>query len=48
MKCPICNNEYTVTCDYNQGRCPNHSPMINSHSIRFITLIGAIKDWFKK
>ena len=48
MKCPICNNEYTVTCDYNQGRCPNHSPMINPHSMRFLNLIRAIKDWFKK
>ena len=27
-KCNICRKEYTPTCDYNQGRCPHHKPMI--------------------
>jgi hypothetical protein len=27
-KCPICGDVYSPTCDYNQGRCPNHPPMI--------------------
>ena len=28
MKCTTCRQEYTPACDYNQGRCPHHPPMI--------------------
>ena len=28
-KCTICNKEYSPLCDYKQGRCPHHPPMIN-------------------
>ena len=28
-KCTICNKEYSPLCDYKQGRCPYHPPMIN-------------------
>jgi len=27
-KCNTCRKEYTPECDYNQGRCPHHPPMI--------------------
>ena len=27
-KCNICRQVYTTACDYNQGRCPHHLPMI--------------------
>lgn len=27
-KCPTCHNQYSPTCDWNQGRCPNHPPML--------------------
>jgi len=27
-KCKICRKEYTPDCDYKQGRCPHHPPMI--------------------
>lgn len=27
--CKTCGKEYSPTCDYNQGRCPNHPPMLN-------------------
>ena len=27
--CKICNKQYSPNCDYNQGRCPHHPPMIN-------------------
>ena len=26
MKCSICRKEYSVDCDYRQGRCPHHEP----------------------
>lgn len=29
MNCDICKQEYSPTCDYKQGRCPHHPPMIN-------------------
>lgn len=29
MKCETCNKEYSPDCDYNQGRCPHHPPLIN-------------------
>jgi hypothetical protein len=29
MKCNTCNKEYTAECDYNQGRCPYHPPLLN-------------------
>lgn len=29
MKCSVCRQEYSPACDYNQGRCPHHPPMIN-------------------
>lgn len=29
VKCKICRQEYSPDCDYNQGRCPHHKPMIN-------------------
>jgi hypothetical protein len=28
MNCNICRKEYSTSCDYNQGRCPHHKPMI--------------------
>lgn len=28
MKCIICRKPYSPACDYNQGRCPHHKPMI--------------------
>jgi len=29
MKCNTCNKEYAPECDYNQGRCPHHPPLLN-------------------
>ncbi len=29
MKCQLCHKEYSPECDYQQGRCPHHPPMIN-------------------
>lgn len=28
-KCSTCGKEYTSDCDYKQGRCPNHPPLLN-------------------
>ena len=29
MKCEVCKQEYRPDCDYQQGRCPHRTPMIN-------------------
>jgi hypothetical protein len=28
-KCNTCKKDYSPDCDYNQGRCPHHTPMID-------------------
>lgn len=28
IHCNICDQEYTVSCDYQQGRCPHHPALI--------------------
>lgn len=29
MTCNTCGQPYSPDCDYRQGRCPHHPPMIN-------------------
>ena len=29
IKCALCKKDYRPDCDYNQGRCPHHTPMID-------------------
>ena len=29
IKCAVCRKDYTPECNYNQGRCPHHPPMLN-------------------
>jgi hypothetical protein len=29
MKCNTCRSEISTDCDWNQGRCPHHKPMID-------------------
>lgn len=29
MNCEVCNKEYSPDCNYRQGRCPHHPPLIN-------------------
>jgi len=29
MKCNTCNKEYSPDCDWRQGRCPHHPPLLN-------------------
>ena len=28
IKCAVCSKDYTPECDFNQGRCPHHPPML--------------------
>jgi hypothetical protein len=50
MKCQTCGDEYSLACDYRQGRCPHHPPLINIDHLhlKFYNLITAIKEWFKR
>jgi len=33
MSCQTCGKEYTPKCDYRQGRCPHHPPLIDKSFI---------------
>jgi hypothetical protein len=50
MNCQTCGKEYSVNCDYRQGRCPHHTPMIDLYKARFLNLINSIKgaSWLQK
>ena len=34
MYCKICNKTYAVGCDWNQGRCPHHPPLITLEKLK--------------
>ena len=40
MNCKTCGKEYSPTCDYQQGRCPNHPAMITKFP-RWLLLLAA-------
>ena len=48
MKCNTCNKDYTADCNYWQGRCPMHPPMLTNYHFRFYNLIQTIKGIFKR
>ena len=48
MKCNTCNKDYSPDCDYRQGRCPMHPPMLPNHYFRFYNLMQFIKGIFKR
>lgn len=45
--CSLCKKEYSPLCDWQQGRCPLHPAIINSHSMRFIKFLNFIKKLLK-
>jgi len=48
MKCDTCGQEITSDCDWQQGRCPHRAPFLNDYHFRYLNLLNAIKNWFKK
>lgn len=38
-KCDICRKEYDPQCDYRQGRCPHHKPLLTIPVWRVIIYI---------
>jgi len=45
MKCTTCRNEYSVDCDYRQGRCPLHPPQSFPKWLLFIAACVIIPIW---
>jgi len=33
IKCAVCRKPYTPECEFNQGRCPHHPPLINTEKL---------------
>jgi hypothetical protein len=48
MKCANCHQEYSVNCDWRQGRCPHHAPMLTEYHFRYLNLFRFIKGLFKR
>jgi hypothetical protein len=46
-KCNTCGEKYSLACDWNQGRCPHHPPMLTSYHFRYYNLWQTIKEFFK-
>lgn len=42
MKCSTCKQDYSPKCDYRQGRCPNHEPMITTFPKWFLFLAACV------
>ena len=47
IKCNICNQEYSPDCDYNQGRCPHHKPMLDIPDPLKHKYISFVKSGFR-
>jgi len=50
-KCSTCNKAYSVSCDYNQGRCPMHPPYFPDfpeYHLRYLNLGQSIKNLWNK
>ena len=47
-KCNTCGNDYSPSCDWKQGRCPHHTPMLTDYHFRFYNLLQTIKGLFKR
>lgn len=44
-KCKVCGREYSTDCDWQQGRCPGHSPLVSIkvwHEYRILRQISNI------
>ena len=39
MKCDTCGEKYSLKCDFNQGRCPHHPPVMEISSTKKILLL---------
>jgi hypothetical protein len=47
-KCVVCSKQYSVDCDYQQGRCPLHPPVLTSYHFRYLNLWNLIKKALKR
>jgi len=42
ITCKICRQVYTTECDFQQGRCPNHPPVIKTFPKWFLLLAACV------
>lgn len=51
-KCQTCGKEYSINCDWRQGRCPNHPPIFHdwdtAYYFRYYNLGQSIKNFFNR
>lgn len=51
--CNTCNKPYSPACDYMQGRCPQHTALldqvlVDNYKSRFYNVLKSIKNIFTK
>lgn len=42
IKCRVCHKEYTPKCDFQQGRCPHHPPIIKTFPKWFLLIAACV------
>lgn len=52
-KCDACGEEIHPGCDWQQGRCPHRSALIDdilldNYKARYYNLVKSIQRWFKR
>lgn len=48
-KCETCGKEYSSACDWQQGRCPHHPPILAwypKYYLRYFNIVELIKGWW--
>ncbi len=48
QKCNVCRLPIQPNCDWQQGRCPHRTPILNDYHFRYLTLFQSIKKFFTK
>jgi hypothetical protein len=38
LDCAICGQTYSASCDYRQGRCPHHPPLIKGNIMNHLNV----------
>lgn len=47
-KCNVCRQPYSANCDYRQGRCPLHPPLIDIEKLKIYNFFKQIFARFKQ
>lgn len=50
--CDTCGQQYSINCDWQQGRCPHHPPIFHdwdtAYYFRYYNLVESIRGFFSR